>query len=96
MSLIDQNRGKTIELMNAENKRNQEFGGNRLIEKFKADQYKEALVSVTGSLKAYAETFHFHVHSPKVAFSACQDTVCVSGRQAIDKAIAIITRSPND
>lgn len=33
MSLIDQNHHKTIELMNAENKRNHDAGSGRLIEK---------------------------------------------------------------
>lgn len=91
MSQIDQNRSKTVAKMNAENKRNEEFGSDRLIEKIIADQYKEALVSVTGSLKAYAEAFHNKICTyPDVPFSACPSVICRQGNAAIDKAIAII------
>lgn len=69
-----------------ENIANRKFGTDNLL----AGMYKSALADVTGSLKAYAQTFHFHVHSKEVPFAICQNEICIRGRQAIDKAVAIV------
>ncbi len=79
-----------------DDKLNHDLGGDRLIEDspfvILAEQYKIALVNVTSSLKAYAETFHFHIHSQITPFVTCQEEPCITGRKAIDKAIAIVAK----
>lgn len=78
-----------------EDAENHKLGTDRLIRinSFglpQAELYKSCLVSVTKTLKSYAETFHFHVHSKAIPFVTCQDPLCVQARKEIDYVILIV------
>ena len=74
---------------------NHKLGSDRLIKTNsfglpQAELYKSCLVSVTKTLKSYAETFHFHVHSKEIPFVTCQDPLCVQACKEIDYVILIV------